>query len=262
MKKYEEDIETLIASELRQYAVSGEFSTRRIIEELQEYKVYREAMEEFIEGERGKENAEYREAEAKASSLPKDKQDSFWDWYNDSAYLWADSFGSHLRASFITGLVTLVERFLKDLSSDLRRIHPSSFPIRESELAGKFHERIRKYLVTFGKFNVLDEQWKKLANIYFIRNAIVHDGGNLAAKAETVARHQEKGTIFEYWKQKEREFGINYPDLKLRNLEIILSREYCTRAESDIEMFFEVLEQEKNKFVGACAPRSVEFGKD
>lgn len=105
---------------------------------------------------------------------------------NDSGLIPVQYFMKRSRYSHVIYLASLGETYLSDACKRLTAALGENITFKLEELSAKSWARERKYLERYGKFEIPDHIWKPFANIYLVRNALVHENGviNVLFEAE------------------------------------------------------------------------------
>lgn len=197
-------------------------------ENLSELKHFLETLENFIAQE------ERKEVEALE---PHATGGDFWAYYYP--YQWQQIIGGQLRKSFIVSLMSSAEFHLNLLCRDVAIIAKAS--ITHEDLRGSTIARAKKFLDAFSGFTSPPEvHWELIADIYTLRNSIVHNG----ALVDTGDKNSKRiATLMS------RAPGISNPSSGVLEIE----PEFCKYALESVENFFTELHEQ---FVIFCRKHS------
>jgi len=161
----------------------------------------------------------------------------FWAYYYP--YQWQQIIGGQLRKSFIVSLMSSAEFHLNLLCRDVAIIAKAS--ITHEDLRGSTIARAKKFLDAFSGFTSPPEvHWELIADIYTLRNSIVHNG----ALVDTGDKNSKRiATLMS------RAPGISNPSSGVLEIE----PEFCKYALESVENFFTELHEQ---FVIFCRKHS------
>ena len=104
--------------------------------------------------------------------------------YNDSGMVPVAYFIKRSRYSHVIHLASLGETVLSHACWKLTKALGKNIIFGLKEISGQNWTRERKFIERYGNFDIPDELWNRLSQIYLVRNALVHDNGAIDAFTE------------------------------------------------------------------------------
>ena len=109
------------------------------------------------------------------------KQNADSDSYNDSGLIPVNYFVKRSRYSHIIHLASLGEKYLLNSCHKLSTALGSSVIFELNEIAGDKWTKERKFVQRYGNFEIPSDLWERFSTIYFVRNVLVHENGEVTA---------------------------------------------------------------------------------
>ena len=110
-----------------------------------------------------------------------DKQDIESASYNDSGLVAVRYFTKRSRYSHIIYLASLGEKYLSDSCRKLSTALGDNVIFGLDEIKGNGWIKERKFMQRYGNFEIPNDLWERFSTIYFVRNALVHENGEVTA---------------------------------------------------------------------------------
>jgi hypothetical protein len=143
--------------------------------------------------------------------------------------------------SFVAILWSMTEKYLEYICTKIQQQH--NVPISFNDLTKRYGlvERLKLYLIAFGKFRIQKNIWKQVSEIYTIRNIIVHRDFQIKTG---------KGNLNNLLK---RNCGIE------KSLEgyVVIEKQFCEYSLNVIKTFFHSLRDEHLKRLHGQKPHIV-----
>lgn len=151
---------------------------------LSKAKFYLKTIEEFIATSRA---AEIAALQKEADDLSPPRRPDYWSWHYPIH--WEEIFEAQLRSSFVVTLASFVEDYLKTICEEVAVIERMNEKPRD--WGTRVIQRARNFLREERGFPEPGEQsWSFLRNLYLLRNALVHGGGNIhKTRAASTLQH-------------------------------------------------------------------------
>lgn len=99
---------------------------------------------------------------------------------NDSGILPVQYFVKRARNSSVLQLAALIEGYVSNVCWRLSTALGDRVIFALSELSGQDWAKERKFIERYGCFNIPDDLWRKIKVISTVRNALIHDNGELS----------------------------------------------------------------------------------
>lgn len=113
-----------------------------------------------------------------------EKQNTDSPSYNDSGLVAVSYFIKRSRYSHVIYLASLGEKYLSDSCHKLSTALGKDIIFGLNEINGNKWEKERKFLQRYGNFEIQNDLWDRFSLIYFVRNALVHENGQITAVSE------------------------------------------------------------------------------
>lgn len=161
---------------------------------------------------------------------------------NDSGMLPVQYFIRRARNSSVLQLAALIEGYVSNVCWRLSTALGDRIIFALNELSGQDWAKERKFIERYGSFSIPDELWGKVKIISTVRNALIHDNGELSALTD-----------------KEREKNVNLyrdaPGINAEGYELLVGREFLEFA---LKSFQELIDFVDEK-LGHVIDRAVMF---